>query len=304
MTDGHTALLYRGAVEYLAAVVPFVREGVLAGEAVTVVAPVDNLALVRDGCAAEGLAEQVRWLDMAEVGRNPGRIVPAVLHPLLGRGARVVTEVVWPGRSSAEYASCVRHEALANRLLHGQPLRLLCPYDAQGLRPVALADALTTHPGVLERGGRRPSPGYAPQVALDTYNNALLVPQDAATLAVGVAELGAARTLVSGRARAAGLTSGQVGDVALVVTELVTNSIEHGGGRAGLAVWATDTELVCEIRDDGVLGDPLAGLRPAPADQPHGRGLLLVHTLADLVTITTDDTGTAIRAHFSRVGRA
>ncbi|GLZ43466.1 sensor histidine kinase [Actinokineospora sp. NBRC 105648] len=300
MTVGHTALLYRGAAEYLAAVLPFVRAGIEAGEAVTVVAPTDNLTLVRDECAAHGLADGVRWLDVGEVGRNPGRIVPAVLHPLLGSGARVVTEVVWPGRPPAEYPSCVRHEALANQLLDGRPLRLLCPFDAEGLRPIALADALATHPGVLERGSHRPSPGYAPHTVLRTYNQVPDEPADARSLLVGVRELGAARALVSAAAREHGLADERVGDAALVITELVTNSIEHGGGRALLSVWSDGSELVCEIRDEGTLVDPLAGLRPAPTDQAHGRGLLLVHSLADLVSIHTDGRGTAVRAHFDR----
>ncbi|WP_018681171.1 sensor histidine kinase [Actinokineospora enzanensis] len=296
----HTALLYRGAVEYLAAVVPFIRDGVAAGEAVAFVAPRENLELVRDECGAEGLAGAVRWLDMAEIGRNPGRVVSAVLHPLLGRAARVVTEVVWPGRPQAQYPACVRHEALANDFLDGTPLRLLCPYDAERLGPLVLADALATHPAVLDRAGHRDSPGFAPHTALDTYNEAPGEPDAVHALLVGVGELGEARALVSAAARTHGLDHQRVGDAALVVTELVTNSIEHGGGRARLSVWTDADELVCQVRDDGRLADPLAGLRPAPTDQAHGRGLLLVHTLADLVSIHADGYGTVVRAHFTR----
>ncbi|PPK63101.1 sensor histidine kinase [Actinokineospora auranticolor] len=302
MTADHTALLYRGAVEYLAAVLPFVRDGVAAGEAVTVAAPRGNLDLVRDECGAEGLADRVRWLDMAEVGRNPGRIVSAVLHPLLARGGRVVTEVVWPGRPSAQYPACVRHEALANDVIADRPLRLLCPYDAELLPASALADAVGTHPALLRRGAAETNPEYAPDVALETYNR---MPDDPAAadgareISVGVGELGDARAMVSAAARAHGLDEQRVGDTALVVTELVTNSIEHGGGRAELRVWSRDGELVCQVRDGGTLADPLAGLRPAPVDQAHGRGLLLVHTLADLVTLHADEHGTVVRAHFA-----
>ncbi|GAA2979345.1 anti-sigma factor RsbA family regulatory protein [Actinokineospora diospyrosa] len=296
----HTALLYRGAVEYLAAVLPFVRAGVAAGDAVIVAAPAANLAMLREESAAEGFAADVRWLDMAEVGGNPGRIVPAVLHPVLDRAARVVTEVVWPKRPWAQYASCVRHEALANRLLDGRELRLLCPYDAAALDDSVLADALATHPGVLDRGGYRASTDYAPEAALASHGAPLIEPVRAESLLVGIGELGAARALVSARARAHGLAEQRVGDAALVVTELVTNSIEHGGGEATLSVWSADGELVFQVRDGGKLADPLAGLRPAPIDQAHGRGLLLVQTLADLVTIHSAGDGTVVRAHFTR----
>ncbi|GAA3047626.1 sensor histidine kinase [Actinokineospora globicatena] len=295
----HTALLYRGTAEYLAAVLPFVRDGVAVGDAVTVAAPAANLAVLRAAGIAEGFADQVRWLDMEEVGGNPGRIVPAVLHPVLDRPARVVTEVVWPRRPSAQYQSCVRHEALANRLLDGRTLRLLCPYDAAALDHSVLADALVTHPGVLDQAGYRASDAYAPEAALVGHDQAP-APTKARSLLVGVGELGAARALVSTEARAHGLAEQRVGDVALVITELVTNSIEHGGGQATLSVWAVDGELVCQVRDGGKLADPLAGLRPAPVDQAHGRGLLLVHTLADLVTIHATGDGTVVRAHFTR----
>ncbi|MGQ0840211.1 anti-sigma factor RsbA family regulatory protein [Actinokineospora sp.] len=298
--DRHTAVLYRGVVEYLAAVVPFVRDGVAAGVPVTVAAPTANLGLLRAECAAGGLADRVRWLDVGEVGRNPGRIVPAVLHPLFGGPARVVTEVVWPGRPAAEYRSCVRHEALANRVLAGRAVRVLCPYDAQELSPVELADAAVTHPALLERGERRPSAGYAPQTVLDAYNTALPPPDDALIWHVGAGELSAARRMATGHARRLGFGDDRLADIALVVSELVTNSIEHGAGRARLRTWTSGTEFVCEVFDEGRFPDPLAGLWPASPYQPHGRGLQLVNSLADLVTSQCDEHGTAIRAHFAR----
>ncbi|WP_233427791.1 sensor histidine kinase [Actinokineospora spheciospongiae] len=297
----HTALFYRDHDEYLDCVAAFVREGVLGGESVTVAVPAPNLGPLRDRCADDGVGERVRWLDIADVGGNPGRLVPAVLHPVLHLGARVVTEVVWPGRAPMAYPSCVRYEALTNSLLDGRAVRVLCPYDARRLHPRELADALATHPGVLEHGARRPSPGYAPQVALETYNQPFPdTTETAVELEVDSGRLANARGLAGERARAVGLDEEQAGDVALVVTELLTNSVEHGGGAAVLRLWADAGGLVCEVRDRGRLVDQLAGLRPAPHDQPNGRGLLLVNTLADLVAVHTGAGGTTIRAHFAR----
>ncbi|MCG8914272.1 sensor histidine kinase [Actinokineospora sp. PR83] len=296
----HTALFYRDHDEYLDCVAAFVREGVLGGESVTVAVPAPNLDPLRARCAADGVGERVRWLDIAHVGGNPGRLVPAVLHPVLHLGARVVTEVVWPGRTPAAYRSCVRHEALTNSLLDGRAVRVLCPYDARRLRPGELADALATHPGVLEHGARRLSPRYAPQVALETYNQPFPETEAAVELEVDSGRLATARGLAGERARDVGLDEEQAGDVALVVTELLTNSVEHGGGAAVLRLWADADGLVCEVRDRGRLVDQLAGLRPAPHNQPNGRGLLLVNTLADLVAVHTGAGGTTIRAHFAR----
>lgn len=87
-------------------------------------------------------------------------------------------------------------------------------------------------------------------------------------------------------------------DVELVVTELATNSVEHGGGVGTVRLWTAGGHLVCEVRDRGTLGDPLAGRRPPRPDNPRGRGLLLVNQIADLIRTHTDPGGTAIRAHF------
>ncbi|MCX5397201.1 ATP-binding protein [Streptomyces sp. NBC_00102] len=68
-----------------------------------------------------------------------------------------------------------------------------------------------------------------------------------------------------------------VQDVAVVVSELVTNAIEHGHGAVGFRLSLTGEGLLLEVVD----GNPApARLRPAAADDEHGRGLLLVSCLA------------------------
>jgi anti-sigma regulatory factor (Ser/Thr protein kinase) len=105
----------------------------------------------------------------------------------------------------------------------------------------------------------------------------------------------AARRFTVERARRFGLDEDQVQDLALIATELVTNSIVHTPGPGRLAVFVDDGHVVCEVRDPGKLADPLAGRRPADPRRPNGRGLLLVNDLADLVRTHTGE-GTTIRA--------
>src|SRR5687768_6954558 len=69
----HPALFYRGSDEYLAGTVPFIAEGLAAGEPVAVAVPGSQLALLRAELGAA--AEQVLMLDMTREGRNPGRII-------------------------------------------------------------------------------------------------------------------------------------------------------------------------------------------------------------------------------------
>ncbi|HEU4347888.1 MAG TPA: MEDS domain-containing protein, partial [Actinoplanes sp.] len=164
----HPALLYRGRDEYLAATVPFVRDGLAVGEPVAVAVPTGNLALLRE--ALGGDAGRVLWRDMTVAGRNPGRIIPTVLlafadaHP--GRRVRIIGEPIWAGRSAVEYPACAQHEALINAAFTGRPATILCPYDVSGLDPVWVEDAHRTHPEMVTAAGRWDSPSYADPIAV------------------------------------------------------------------------------------------------------------------------------------------
>jgi anti-sigma regulatory factor (Ser/Thr protein kinase) len=298
----HPALFYRGEAEYLAGTVPFVLDGLAAGESVAVAVPGGNLALLRAELGTD--AERVRLLDMTEAGRNPGRIIPGVLRAFAdahrGKSVRIIGEPIWPSRSELEYPACAQHEALINLAFTGRDVTILCPYDADHLTADVLADAEATHPVVIDSTGQRDSPAYAPDRIVATYNGPLpdpLAPVQAME-ATAVTDIGKARRLARAQATSAGFPATRVADVELVVTELLTNSIDHGGGAGTLRIWIDDDRFVCEVRDDGTLSDPLVGRRPARPGHPRGRGLLLVNQLADLVRVHTDSGYTVIRTYF------
>jgi anti-sigma regulatory factor (Ser/Thr protein kinase) len=80
----------------------------------------------------------------------------------------------------------------------------------------------------------------------------------------------------------------QLETVQLLISELVTNAVRHGGGHEPVELHAHwNSYLRIEVMDHG------NGFRPtprsAPADQPGGYGLFLVGTLADRWGVTTDD---------------
>jgi hypothetical protein len=57
--------------------------------------------------------------------------------------------------------------------------------------------------------------------------------------------------------------------------------------------------VVCEIHDEGVITDPLAGQRRPPANASGGHGLWIVYQVCDQVELTSDATGTTIRMHMA-----
>ncbi|MEU5592559.1 anti-sigma factor RsbA family regulatory protein [Streptomyces sp. NPDC020298] len=301
----HPALFYADERQYLAGTVPFIRDGLAGGEPVAVAVPGENLRLIQDELGAD--AASVRFLDMREAGRNPGRIIPGVLRAFAdsqppGRRVRIIGEPIWAGRSATEYPACVQHEALINAAFQDRAVTILCPYDTVRLDEQVLADAYATHPTVITAGatGGRDSDTYAPDAVVARYNEPLPNAPDGLSFDFREETLSEARHTATAEGARLGLTGVRLEDLALITAELTTNSVVHGGGSGRLRVWAEDAYVVCEVRDKGRLTDPLAGRRPASRDQRGGRGLLLVNLVADLVRLHTGADGTTIRCYLTR----
>jgi anti-sigma regulatory factor (Ser/Thr protein kinase) len=240
---------------------------------------------------------------MTQAGRNPGRIIPSVLRRFAdaqpsARRVRIIGEPIWQGRSAVEYPACVQHEALINAAFTGRAVTILCPYDAGQLDKQVLSDALATHPVVLDADGETKSTAYSPEQIIARYNEPLLAPLGAASCPFAAQTLPDTRDFAVSQARSLGVPGVSLGELELAVAELTTNSVVHGAGSGTLRIWAESGQLVCEVHDGGRLTDPLAGRRPPNPTQPGGRGLLLVHQLADLVRVHTGPDGTTIRCYF------
>jgi anti-sigma regulatory factor (Ser/Thr protein kinase) len=302
----HPALFYSGDREYLDGALSFVRDGLAAGDPVAVAVPGPNLELLRAALGQDATA--VHMVDMHEEGRNPGRIIPAVLaafaeaHPA-ARRVWIVGEPIWPGRSRQEYPACVQHEALINLAFTGRRVSILCPYDVDGLDPAVVADAKATHPVLRRTGHEEPSPAFAPQDIFDAYNRPFPAPNpDSGAMTVlefTLADLVRIRQAAAEQAAGHGMTRDRVEAVEMVVNELAVNSVRHGGGAGTLRLWAEDGLFICEIADKGQLTDPLAGRRHVGLSVKGERGLLIAHYWSDLLRLHTTSAGTVIRAHFA-----
>ena len=112
-------------------------------------------------------------------------------------------------------------------------------------------------------------------------------------------DLSAVRTLVREQARDAGLAGSRAIDLELAVSEVAANTVRHaaaqGHHEGTLRVWCTADEIVCEIRDGGVITDVLAGRRQPAAGALAGHGLWLVHQVCDQVEIASGTDGTTVR---------
>jgi anti-sigma regulatory factor (Ser/Thr protein kinase) len=302
----HEALFYAGREEFLRCVVPFLAEGLAAGEPILVVLGDEKVADLRETLGEQ--SRRIRFADMAEVGRNPARIIPhwrsfLEEHMGSGRPARGVGEPIWAGRPGGEVVECQLHERLLNvAFADSGPWKLLCPYDIGALPAEVVQEARRSHPMVITAGQRETSPPFLPaQHSVAELERDL--PEPAGPVAQldfepGPGALGALRAFVAHQARLAGVTDAGTDSLVLSVNELATNSLCHGKGRGTLRLWREAGTMVCEVRDSGSFAPaPLVGRQRPSFEQTGGRGLWLANQLCDLVQIRAQDSGTVVRLH-------
>jgi len=299
----HEALIYANAREFLEGTVPFILEGVAAGEPVLAVVPEPRVTALR--VALGGAAASVLFADMSVVGRNPARIIPVwsdfvEQQGTGGQPVRGIGEPVWPGRRADEIAECLIHEALLNVAFAGpRAVTILCPYDESTLVPSIIEDVHGSHDSLRPAGAYAPSTskGASLRHARPFDGHLDPCPANAEQMNFDVTTLARLRNLVASIARHAGLTDDRVDDLVLAVSELAANSVSHGGGSGTARAWTDGTTVWCEVTDRGRIDDVLAGRRRPRADQLGGRGLWLTNQVCDLVQIRVGPDGTAVRIH-------
>jgi hypothetical protein len=283
----HGTFFYRDAEAFLAGLLPFVRAGLAADQAVVVAEPRARLELLRDALGDD--ARDVEFHDMAEMGANPARIIPVWRdavdrHLGGGRGLRGVGEPAFVGRRAAEFDECRLHELLLNDAFDDGPAwDLLCPYDEAALPERVCAAARASHPFEFTAAGAEGTASVDPRAVGHAFGAALPVPGAALRGEFGPADIPALRRTVRHFGTSCGLSPDRVDDLALAATELAGNSIRHGGGGGAVALWTEPGAAVLQFTDTGRLTDPLIGRHRPALDQTGGRGLYLVHHLCDLV---------------------
>lgn len=298
----HEAFFYDGPGDFIAGISAFVREAVAAGEPVLVVLNAAKIEALRQELGAD--ADGVLFADMADVGDNPARIIPAweefvARHAAPGRRLWGIGEPIWAERSVAELAECQRHEALLNVVFSDPDFSLLCPYDTTALPAEVIEEARRNHPFVRADGRSAQSDRFpGPGALAAPFDEPLSSPPgDASSLAFDVDDLIGLRDLVHAAGVAVGLSSGRVADLVLAVNEIATNSIVHGGGEGTLQLWQELDRIVCEVRDSGRIEDPLVGRRAPGEDPAASRGLWIANQLCELVQVRAFADGGAVRLH-------
>lgn len=300
----HDALLYSGTDQFVREMTSFVVDGLEREEPVLVVVVPPKIDLLRESLG--DWARDVRFADMAEIGRNPSRIIPVwkdFVDTFAGETpVRGIGEPIWASRTPDELVEAQRHEALINLAFEGAPAWILCPYDTASLDGTVIDEAFRSHPVVSAGGHAAASDRYRGLDAIAAPFAAPLPPPppDHVRLPVETGGLGSIRRFLAGYASAAGMRKPRVHDLVLAVNEVATNTLRHSPGPGVFRAWQEDDAVVVEVSDGGLIDHPLAGREAPRPEQESGMGLWIVNQLCDLVQVRALDEGSLVRLRMSR----
>jgi anti-sigma regulatory factor (Ser/Thr protein kinase) len=166
---------------------------------------------------------------------------------------------------------------------------LLMTRDAEtARRETAAEDALPRSPGPRPAGNGPTPPSLTPAHDPTSYTY--------------TTDLAAIRAVVHRCASKAGLTEARTIDLVLAVSEVAANTVRHAKSPGSLQIWYDTKQIVCQLHDEGIITDPLAGRRRPSLEARGGHGLWIVYEVCDQVEILSDETGTTIRLHMDLPG--
>jgi hypothetical protein len=300
----HEAFLWNGRADFVEGLLPFVEEGVDAGEAVLVAATPEHGKWLSDGLGST--ASRVHFVDITLLGRNPARIIPACqqfLHDWSGYGrpARAVGEPLWDGQRPDEVRESQLHEALMNVAIDPDlPFWVRCPYDAGHLDADVLAEASRSHPALATTASYQGSHSYHGHAHAEAMFTGDLPPMDGPATEVDVTQAGldAVAATVTLQAASGDLCSNQVVDLTHAVRQLAEESLTRGARQLTVRTWDRPDAVVAEVADTTVTHDLLVGRRLPQA--PGGDALWWANQACDLVQIRSSGRGTTVRLHMRK----
>lgn len=309
-SNGHGGLLHRALPygckeEFLAGVIPFIREGLDRRNPIHVVTTSCHADWLRATLGAA--AQRVVFSESSAWYRHPARAL-AGLHRIVrllgtdGPRVRIIGEPLWTTRTARELTEWFRYESLVNIAFASTNATFVCTYDTRMVDSAEVDRVARTHPELIGPCSTRSSPSYTdPVVFNDECDKSPLPepPSSAATLEFyHTGKHAEWPAFVVAHAVWAGASEQHVNQLMLAVEEIADNAIVHGGGRGLLRIWTSRRTLVCEVSDAGAgLIDRLAGqLLPGPGP---GWGLWLARQVCDLVEMRSSAEGTTVRLHLA-----
>lgn len=304
----HEAGFYRSDAEFGALIIPFVEEGVAAGQPVILGYDDRKASLLRSWLSDP---DAVTFITGNTLYATPARAIASyrqLFEQFTTAGAtqiRIAGDVPHEGNGGA-FPGWDRYESAINTVWGQHPIWSRCLYDTTTADARVLDAAKRTHPRIV-----LPSGHYLPSQQYQTSAEFEPLPPDPDPLedsvpAIEMADPSAAQV----RHAVTGIAHGQLLDAALQdlvigASEAVSNARLHGRPPVTVRIWAAAGRVVVRIRDSGPgPGDPLAGLVPVRARPDlEGAGLWVIHMLDNLeAAIFNSADGFTVRLAAGRAG--
>ena len=285
----HEAIFVGSEEELVTAAVPFLREGLEAGEAVGVACSEATNAVL---CSQLANDPRVALLPHGRVYRDAQTAVGAYQEFVSSyltsghAGVRLLGEVDFAAYTS--WHEWALFEAASDDLLVSTPVRSGCLYDTRMLSDRVLLTGELTHPYLRMDGHRLANPHYVSPAEilasppLDAFDPVELTPPSLEIIDVG------RRSTVRQQVRdhlgsLAVFPASRIESLVLAIHEVVGNGLVHGRGPVDVRVWVAAGRAVCTVTDRGRGFSVESGAPPKPnlmASGP-GLGLFIVRELVD-----------------------
>ena len=303
--SAHGAAVIASEAELLAAALPFLDDGLRAGDLLTLACPPETVDLLRRelGERATAVVSEPRMTLLGSRAPDALTMCSRYLERAGAAGSgrlRVLAEVDF-GSEPADWREGQRFESVFNRLMVGAPVSAICLYDQRRLPAPVIASAEATHPEMVHRGAWSANPGFQDP---GTYIPSLPLPREPAEDGPPVYAVDDAPTLAGLRHQLGAVIASLVpdrdlqGDLHLAASEIAANAFRHGVRPVSARMWAEGDRLICLISDRGTsYRDPCSGFAPAhgPDLSNGGMGLWIARKLWDHVDVLPSDTGLTVR---------
>jgi anti-sigma regulatory factor (Ser/Thr protein kinase) len=300
----HEAALYASDEEFLALAVPFLADGIAAGEPTLLAVPAPLQRRLQEALGdPAGLTllagEQYRQ-PFATLQRNYQMFLDSV-----GTGGgwirqiRMIGAVPEPGIGT-QWDGWICYEAAINDLYSALPVWSICPYDTRGVPLEVLEDVERTHPYLAAGDEHRPNPRYTePTSFLTERARRAIDPLEQARPDVALND----PSPTDGRRAAAALAATTTLDREMIdglvigVSEALANAARHGRPPVELRAWAAPDRVLVVVRDRGSgPSDPYAGYLPRRGERgDSGLGLWITRQVCSRVTLTKTPDGFTVR---------
>ena len=287
----HEALIYESDDAFLQRAVPFLRDGVAAGEPTLVGVNPRLRQLLREQLGPQPrmtLLGADHYHDPVEALRQT-----AALHTSHRRAGAARIRVLG-GIPQDPWPDWLRYEASVNGLLGQCSIWGMCPYDARCTSDEILEDVERTHPHLTSGRGRRVA--FTDPIELINGRNCAAghhrqatqpdvdLTDPSAASARGVLAAAAARTMLS---------DPDIDALCLCVSALLANAHTHGRPPVRVQAWLSVDCVDVMVRDSGQgPADPLIGLLPRTDSRHDDPGTMhTIYRAVSSVALFTDGDG-------------